>query len=84
MTGLFFFKNAVHLFYKYLEYVNVKHIAVVGAKTAQLCKQLGINIDFIPNDYSQEGLLEGLNLEKSSILIPSSARGKTKIATNSR
>ena len=62
MTGLFFFKNAVHLFYKYLEYVNVKHIAVVGAKLRSY-KQLGINIDFIPNDYSQEGLLEGLNLE---------------------
>lgn len=27
---IFSSKNAVHLFYKYLEYVNVKHIAVVG------------------------------------------------------
>lgn len=76
---IFSSKNAVHLFYKYLEYVNVKHIAVVGSKTAQLCKQLGINIDFIPNDYSQEGLLEGLNLEKSSILIPSSAQARPKL-----
>ena len=28
---------------------------VIGQKTAELCEALKINVDFIPNDYSQEG-----------------------------
>ena len=29
----------------------------IGQKTAELCEALKINVDFIPNDYSQEGFL---------------------------
>ncbi|WP_398570921.1 uroporphyrinogen-III synthase [Staphylococcus aureus] len=31
-------------------------MAAIGSKTARLCEELGINVDFIPSDYSQEGL----------------------------
>ena len=32
-------------------------MVVIGQKTAELCEALKINVDFIPNDYSQEGFL---------------------------
>lgn len=57
MTGLFSSKNAVRIFYKYLNQLDVKYVAVIGQKTAELCEALKINVDFIPNDYSQEGFL---------------------------
>ena len=57
MTGLFFVKNAVKYFYAYLKSVKVKKVAVIGAKTAQYCQDLNIHVDFLPQDFSQEGFL---------------------------
>ncbi len=55
-TGLFFSsKNAVKYFYPYLKNVKVKKVAVIGDKTAQYCNELGISVDFVPRDFSQEG-----------------------------
>ena len=48
-------------------------MAVIGQKTAELCEALKINVDFIPNDYSQEGFLNQFKKDQQSILIPSSA-----------
>ena len=47
-------------------------MAVIGQKTAELCEALKINVDFIPNDYSQEGFLNQFKKDQQSILIPSS------------
>ncbi len=54
-------KNAVKFFYKYLKGINVDNIAVIGSKTAQYCESLGIRVDFMPNDFSQEGFLKSFN-----------------------
>ena len=35
--------------------VKVKKVAVIGAKTAQYCQDLNIHVDFLPQDFSQEG-----------------------------
>ncbi|PTE71830.1 uroporphyrinogen-III synthase [Staphylococcus devriesei] len=76
---IFSSKNAVRLFYQYLDDVNVKSIAAIGSKTAHLCEELGINVDFIPSDYSQEGLLRELKVHQQTILIPSSAKARPKL-----
>ena len=54
-------------------------MAVIGQKTAELCEALKINVDFIPNDYSQEGFLNQFKKDQQSILIPSSAEARPKL-----
>ncbi|WP_210134897.1 uroporphyrinogen-III synthase [Staphylococcus sp. GDX8P80P] len=76
---IFSSKNAVRLFYQYLNQVDVNFVAVIGKKTAELCETLNINVDFVPDDYSQEGLLEQFKQENQSILIPSSAMARPKL-----
>lgn len=76
---IFSSKNAVRLFYQYLNQVDVNYVAVIGKKTAELCETLNINVDFVPDDYSQEGLLEQFEQENQSILIPSSAMARPKL-----
>ncbi|PTK66862.1 uroporphyrinogen-III synthase [Staphylococcus borealis] len=76
---IFSSKNAVRLFYQYLNQVDVNYVAVIGKKTAELCETLNINVDFVPDDYSQEGLLEQFKQENQSILIPSSAMARPKL-----
>ena len=56
--------------------VNIKYVAAIGDKTAQLCQELGIKVDFIPDDYSQEGLISKLKLQNQKLLIPSSAQAR--------
>ena len=51
--------------------------SVIGQKTAELCEALKINVDFIPNDYSQEGFLNQFKKDQQSILIPSSQASQT-------
>ncbi|EZH95117.1 uroporphyrinogen-III synthase, partial [Staphylococcus aureus subsp. aureus 21311] len=69
---IFSSKNAVKFFYKYLKGINVDNIAVIGSKTAQYCESLGIRVDFMPNDFSQEGFLKSFNQTNQKILLPSS------------
>ncbi len=76
---IFSSKNAVRIFYKYLNQLDVKYVAVIGQKTAELCEALKINVDFIPNDYSQEGFLNQFKKDQQSILIPSSAEARPKL-----
>ncbi|MEB7831797.1 uroporphyrinogen-III synthase [Staphylococcus xylosus] len=70
---IFSSKNAVKFFQPYLKHVNVDKIAVIGEKTANYCKSLGLKVSFCPKDYSQEGFLEAFYAEEGSkILLPSS------------
>lgn len=74
---IFSSKNAVAYFYNYLEDINVDYIAVIGEKTKTYCNQLGIKVDYCPDNYSQEGLLKHFqDINDKSILIPSSAQAR--------
>ncbi|MDU0996613.1 MAG: uroporphyrinogen-III synthase [Staphylococcus lugdunensis] len=73
---IFSSKNAVQLFYPFFNSVNIKYVASIWDKTAQLCQELGIKVDFIPDDYSQEGLISKLKLQNQKLLIPSSAQAR--------
>lgn len=76
---IFTSKNAVRLFQHYMDKLQVKYIAVIGTKTAQLCRDLNINVDFVPEDFSQEGLLNDLKIQGQKVLIPSSAQARPKL-----
>lgn len=76
---IFTSKNAVRLFQPYMDTLQVKHIAVIGSKTAQLCHDINIKVDFVPEDYSQEGLLNNLSIKGQKVLIPSSAQARPKL-----
>ncbi|MBI5974198.1 uroporphyrinogen-III synthase [Staphylococcus sp. H16/1A] len=70
---LFSSKNAVRYFLPYIEQTSFDKVAVIGKKTEAYCIEHGINVDFTPDLYSQEGFLDAFHNECStSILIPSS------------
>ncbi|MCS4485651.1 uroporphyrinogen-III synthase [Staphylococcus americanisciuri] len=78
---IFSSQNAVAYFQQYLPNVRVKHIAAIGKKTAQFCEQQGIRVDFVPDDFSQEGFLAQFEAEtNATILLPSSAQARPKLA----
>lgn len=79
---IFSSKNAVKYFYKYLKSLNVDYIAVIGVKTAQYCESLGIHVDYMPDDFSQEGFLEAFNKINKKILIPSSELARPLLSTS--
>lgn len=75
---IFSSKKAVKHFQPYLPMLNIQKIAVIGEKTADYCKTLGLDVSFCPTDYSQEGFLEEFEAIKGSrILLPSSAAART-------
>ena len=76
---IFSSKNAVKYFYPYLKNVNVKKVAVIGDKTAQYCNELGISVDFVPRDFSQEGFLDEFKISEQHLLLPSSEKARPKL-----
>ncbi|MDH9618711.1 uroporphyrinogen-III synthase [Staphylococcus epidermidis] len=76
---IFSSKNAVKYFYPYLKNVKVKKVAVIGDKTAQYCNELGISVDFVPRDFSQEGFLDEFKISEQHILLPSSEKARPKL-----
>ena len=50
--------------------VKVKKVAVIGDKTAQYCNELGISVDFVPRDFSQEGFWTSLRLANNIYYCP--------------
>ena len=76
---IFSSKNAVKYFYPYLKNVKVKKVAVIGDKTAQYCNELGISVDFVPRDFSQEGFLDEFNISEQHLLLPSSEKARPKL-----
>ncbi|UXR77424.1 MULTISPECIES: uroporphyrinogen-III synthase [unclassified Staphylococcus] len=74
---IFSSKNAVKYFMRYLPQTHVKKIAVIGEKTKAYCETQGIQVDFVPKDFSQEGFLRQFHAnEHAKILLPSSARAR--------
>ncbi|MCG2207813.1 uroporphyrinogen-III synthase [Staphylococcus epidermidis] len=76
---IFSSKNAVKYFYPYLKNVKVKKVAVIGDKTAQYCNELGISVDFVPRDFSQEGFLDEFKIREQHLLMPSSEKARPKL-----
>ena len=76
---IFSSKNAVKYFYPYLKNVQVKKVAVIGDKTAQYCNELGISVDFVPRDFSQEGFLDEFKISEQHLLLPSSEKARPKL-----
>ncbi len=76
---IFSSKNAVKYFYPYLKNVKVKKVAVIGDKTAQYCNELGISVDFVPRDFSQEGFLDEFKNSEQHLLLPSSEKARPKL-----
>ena len=76
---IFSSKNAVKYFYPYLKNVKVKKVAVIGDKTAQYCNELGISVDFVPRDFSQEGFLDEFKISEQHLLLPSSEKARSKL-----
>lgn len=76
---IFSSKNAVKYFYPYLKNVKVKKVAVIGDKTAQYCNELGISVDFVPRDFSQEGFLDEFKISEQHLLLPSSEKARLKL-----
>ena len=76
---IFSSKNAVKYFYPYLKNVKVKKVAVIGDKTAQYCNELGISVDFVPRDFSQEGFLDEFKISEQHLLLTSSEKARSKL-----
>ena len=76
---IFSSKNAVKYFYPYLKNVKVKKVAVIGDKTAEYCNELGISVDFVPRDFSQEGFLDEFKISEQHLLLPSSEKARSKL-----
>src|SRR5699024_8928554 len=72
---IFSSKNAVRYFQSFLSQVKVKKFAAIGAKTAEYCKSIGLDVLYYPSAYSQEGYLNSFKtIKRISILIPPSAQ----------
>ncbi len=57
-------------------------VICVGKKTEEVCKQLGIKVDFVPADYSAKGLLNlfaDKNILEKKFFIPSSAIARVEL-----
>ncbi|WP_026066953.1 uroporphyrinogen-III synthase [Staphylococcus delphini] len=70
-------QNAVTHFLPYFKQLNFNGLAVIGEKTKAFCESEGLQVDFYPADYSQEGFLEAFPTQQGQhILIPSSQRAR--------
>ncbi|WP_436859819.1 uroporphyrinogen-III synthase [Staphylococcus caeli] len=74
---IFSSKNAVKVFRPFLKKVRYRQLAVIGKKTADYCASIGLEVDFYPDDFSQEGFLEAFSkCNQGRILLPSSAEAR--------
>ncbi len=78
---IFTSENAVKHFVKLIERYNVNFesdkffVISIGRKTNEICKHFKINVDFIPAEYSWDGLvseIDKINFEITKIFIPCS------------
>ena len=76
---IFSSKNAVKILLSLFKNVKVKKVAVIGDKTAQYCNELGISVDFVPRDFSQEGFLDEFKISEQHLLLPSSEKARPKL-----
>lgn len=79
---IFSSKNAVKYFSDYFQQLKVDHVAAIGEKTKEYCNQVGISVDFFPENFSQEGFITEFEVNKGNrIIIPSSAAARPYLQT---
>lgn len=80
--------NAVSIFKDLIQNTEHKNITdkaiiiAVGSKTKEICEQLGIKVDMIPENFSAKGILEMFeqyDLNNKNILIPSSIIARNEL-----
>ncbi|MDY6820961.1 MAG: uroporphyrinogen-III synthase [Deferribacterota bacterium] len=62
--------------------LNLCNVIAVGSKTAEALEKAGINVNYIPEEYSQSGLIrlfDELGVSNKKILIPGSSKRDTEL-----
>jgi uroporphyrinogen-III synthase len=81
--------NAVKFFLHFLRMTGIEFdfenviVAAAGSKTAERCKSFEIEVDFLPEKFSAEGLLERFatgDLRGKRVLIPSSKIARSELS----
>lgn len=81
--------NAVKIFYSRISEAKTKFnlgsvkVICVGNKTKTVCEQFGINVKFIPDDFSSDGIINKFKniLTGRKVLYPRSSIGRKEIIT---
>ncbi len=86
---IFTSSNSVRFFYQRLKQLNFEldfqstKVIALGSKTAEMCKEYFINVDFVPSYFSVDGLIkefEKIDVYNKNILIPQSEIGKKDLS----
>ena len=68
-------KNTVKHFLPYFKHVKADKISSIGVKTTEALNACGIDVDFEPSTYTQEGFIEECTINPGDkILYPASSR----------
>jgi len=59
--GIHWFRRMLRAERKDLRILHGRHIGAIGPKTAASIQELGIQVDFVPKTFSQDGMLDGLS-----------------------
>lgn len=58
--GIGWFTKLLKPYRKDVRWLSGCHIGAIGPKTAAAIEEAGLHVDFVPKQYSQEGMLDGL------------------------
>jgi len=64
--GIQWFRRLLAKERKDLRILSGRHIGAIGPKTSDSIERLGIHVDFLPQSYSQDGMVEGLKRRRVS------------------
>lgn len=71
-------KNAVDILMKHRDKINVDYIASIGEKTSERIRSYGLEIDFEPESYTQEGFIERFDTNGHlEVLYPASKNARS-------
>jgi uroporphyrinogen III methyltransferase / synthase len=84
--------HGVEAFFKRLEILDIKNIpshvqvAAIGSKTAQALSSYDVQVDHVPNEYTADGMLSGLNenISGKRFLLPQSNLARKTLADEIR
>ena len=78
-NGVRFFFHRLKDRGKKVDALKKKQIAAVGERTEEVLKELGVQVDLVPHDFSSEGLVEEfqkINIVGLRILLPKAYKGR--------
>lgn len=75
------FSERINELYISLNYDKI-NVVVTGSKTAEICKEKNIKIDFIPDEFSAEAIVENLKeeIKNKKVFIPCSAIARKELS----